>query len=144
MLMSPYDKIQELREEVFWQISSLCIRMARVLLVQGSLNSDVGNTLILVDTHEVEPVLLLHPGLVKFDFPISEGPKQALVPNVAHAIQCELRISFLKQYRFNLDIIRFGSSAIVVNQASSLQQVQSCQMSFLRQVSSLSISILEY
>lgn len=71
--------------------------------------------LILVYTHEIEPVLLLHARLKEFDFPISESPKQSLVSDVAHAIESKLCVSLLKQNRLNLYIIRFRGSPIVVD-----------------------------
>ncbi len=37
-------------------------------------------------THEIEPIFLLHTWLEEFDLAISEGPKQSLIPDIAHAI----------------------------------------------------------
>ena len=42
--------------------------------------------LILVYTHEIKPILLLHARLKEFDFSISKSPKQSLISDVAHAI----------------------------------------------------------
>ena len=45
------------------------------------------NILILVDAHEVEPVLLLCSRLIELDLAISKCPEQAFISNIAHAIQ---------------------------------------------------------
>ena len=44
------------------------------------------NILILVHTHEIEPIVFLGSRLVKLDFTISECSKQTLISNIAHAI----------------------------------------------------------
>lgn len=65
----------------------------------------IGYSLILMDTHKIEPVLLLCAWLEKFDFLISEGSEQPFVPDVAHTIQSKFSVSFLHQNRLDLDIV---------------------------------------
>lgn len=44
--------------------------------------------LVLVHTHQIEPILLLSARLKEFDLAIPEGAEKALVSDVTHAIQC--------------------------------------------------------
>ena len=64
--------------------------------------------------HEIEPVLFLSPWLVEFDLPITKSSEKTLIPDVAHAIEGQLCISFLYKHRLYLDIIRFRGSSIVI------------------------------
>ena len=77
--------------------------------------------LILVDAHEIKPIVLLGSRLEKFDFSVTKRPEQTLVPNVAHAIEGQLCVSFLQEDGLDLDIVRFESSSIVVDQARCLE-----------------------
>lgn len=43
-------------------------------------------SLILMHTHEIEPILLLRTRLIEFHFTIPKGPKEALVSHIAHAV----------------------------------------------------------
>lgn len=78
-----------------------------------------------MNAHEIEPVLLLCAGPEKLYFPISEGSVQPLIPHIAHTVQCKLSVSLLQQHRLDLDVICFGSTSVVVDEASCLKQVQS-------------------
>lgn len=53
------------------------------------------NPLILMNAHEVKPVLLLCAGPEEFYFSISEGSVQPLIPHIAHTVQSKLGISLL-------------------------------------------------
>lgn len=51
--------------------------------------------LILVDTHEIKPITLLGAGLKELDLTISEGPEQALITDIAHAVESKLGATLL-------------------------------------------------
>lgn len=51
--------------------------------------------LILMDAHQIEPVLLLGARLEEFYLPIPESPKKTFVSYVTHAIECQFGVSFL-------------------------------------------------
>ncbi len=77
--------------------------------------------LVLVDTHEVEPILLLCTRLVKLNLAVSEGSEQTFVSNVAHAIQSKFGLPLLQQDRLHLDVVGFGSSTVVIDEARYLE-----------------------
>ena len=54
------------------------------------------NLLVLMDTHEVEPVVLLPAGLEEFDFVVTKCPEQSLISNIAHTIQSKFGLAFLQ------------------------------------------------
>ena len=79
-----------------------------------------------MDTHKIKPILLLRPGLEELDFAISKCSKKSLIPHIAHTVQCKLCISLLQKYGLDLDVVRFGSSSVVIDQTCCLEQIQSC------------------
>ena len=76
--------------------------------------------LVLVYTHEIEPIVLLHTWLKEFDLAISKSPKQSLIPDITHAVQSKLCISFLEQNRLYLYVVGFWGSPIIVDQSRYL------------------------
>ena len=71
--------------------------------------------LILVNTDEIEPILFLCAWLVEPGFSILEGAVEPFIPHIAHAIQGQLCVSFLQQYRLDLDLVCFRNPSIVVD-----------------------------
>ena len=58
-----------------------------------------------MDAHQVEPIIFLGAGLVKFYFTIPKSAKQSFIPNVTHTIQCQFCPSFLEQNGLDGDIV---------------------------------------
>lgn len=73
---------------------------------------------------DIEPVILLHAGLEECDVVVLERPEETLVANVAHTIQRKLCTAFLQQHWFDLELVCFRHLAIVVDEASHMQQVK--------------------
>ena len=61
--------------------------------------------LILMNTHKIEPVILLCTWLEEFDFSICKCSEKTLIPDIAHAIESELRVALLQQNRLDLNIV---------------------------------------
>lgn len=79
-----------------------------------------------MDTHQVEPVFLLRARLEELDLAVPKCPKQTLIPDIAHSVQGKLGAAFLQQYRLYSDVVRLGSSSVVIEQSSHLEYIQSC------------------
>jgi hypothetical protein len=86
--------------------------------------------MVLVHTCEVEPLVLVQAGLEEFHIAVAKRAEEALVANIAHAVQGKLGGSFLQEYRLDLDVVGFWRSAVVVQEARHLQDVESSKMSF--------------
>ena len=77
----------------------------------GGKNSNCAGSdlLILVYTHDVEPVGLLYTWQVarlkEFNVAGTEGPEESFISDVAHAIQCQLGTALLQKYRFDFDLV---------------------------------------
>lgn len=56
----------------------------------------VKNILVLMNAHQIEPILLLCSRLKKLDLSISKSSKQALISNIAHTVQGEFCFSLLQ------------------------------------------------
>lgn len=80
--------------------------------------------LILMNAHQIEPVLLLCTRLKKLDLSVSKGSKQAFISNIAHTIQGKLRLALLQQDWLDDNIIRFRGPSVVVEQTGNLEQIQ--------------------
>lgn len=78
-----------------------------------------------MNAHQIEPILLLGARLKKFDLPVPKGPEKPFVSNITHTVQREFGLSFLQENRLHEDIVRFRSSAVVIDQPRYLQQIQS-------------------
>lgn len=87
---------------------------------------DTLDVLVLMDTHQIKPIFLLRARLKELNLTIPKCPKQTLVPDIAHAVQGKLGAAFLQEYRFYSDVVRFGSSSVVIQQSSYLEYIQSC------------------
>jgi len=74
-----------------------------------------------VDTHEVEPILLLCTRLVKLNLAVSEGSKQTFISNIAHAVQRKFRMTLLQQNRLYLDVVGFRGPPVIIDQARYLE-----------------------
>lgn len=84
----------------------------------------VKNILVLMNAHQIEPILLLCARLKKLDLSISKSSKQALISNIAHAVQGEFRLSLLQQDWLDDNVVRFGSPSVVIEQTGNLKQIQ--------------------
>ena len=71
--------------------------------------------LILVNTHEIEPIMFLCAWLVELGISILEGPVEPFIPHIAHAIKGQLGVSFLQQYRLDLNLVCFRDPSVVVD-----------------------------
>lgn len=94
------------------------------------------HSLVLMDTHEIEPIRLLRAWLKELDLAISKTTKQSLVTNIAHAVESKLGATFLKEDGLDEDVVRFRGATVIVDKAGSLKEIQSGQMTFLPFVSS--------
>jgi hypothetical protein len=120
VLVAPNDQVQEPREIVLWQISSvrMCVAVSRHELMRYQYrHSDL---LILMHAHQIEPVSFLHTWkitrLEELHVPITEGSEEAFIPDIAHAIECKLSTPLLQQYGLDLDLVTFWSLAVIVQQ----------------------------
>lgn len=95
------------------------------------------NVLVLVDAHEVEPILLLRARPIELDLSITKGAKEPLIPNIAHPIQSKLGSTFLQQNGLDKNIVRLWCPSVVIDESRNLQQIKRSQMSFLVSVSPL-------
>ena len=77
-----------------------------------------------MNTHNVEPFVLLRPWLEKLDVAIPEVTEQALVADVAHAVQRKFGVALLQQDWFDSDIVSLIVAAIVVDEPRDLKQIQ--------------------
>jgi hypothetical protein len=103
----------------------MCVRDYVLFSLMIEAWSLMNGLLILVDAYEIKPVTLLCAGLEELDLAISKGPEEALVTDITHSIQRELRATFLEQYRLDNDSIHLWHTAIVVDESGNLKQVQS-------------------
>ena len=71
--------------------------------------------LVLMDTHETEPILSLRKGSEELDLMILEGPIEPLIPHIAHAIESKLCVPLLHKYRLDLYVVCFWSPSVVVD-----------------------------
>lgn len=83
------------------------------------------NLLILVDAHQIKPILLLGTRLKKLDLPVPKGPEKPFISHITHTVKSEFGLSFLQQNRLHEDVVRLRSSTVVINQPGYLQQIQS-------------------
>jgi hypothetical protein len=86
--------------------------------------------MVLMHTCEVEPLVLVQAGLEELHIAVAKRAEEALVANIAHAVQGKLGGSFLQEYRLDLDVVGFWRSAVVVQEARHLQDVESSKMAF--------------
>ena len=118
MLVAPDHQIEEVGEVGFRQPAVL-----GVLVV------------VLMDAHDVEPVVFLRAGLEEFDFAVAEGVVEALIADVAHTVECELRVAFLEEHGFDDDIVGFWGASVVVDETGHLEDVESGEVTFLQDIS---------
>ncbi len=123
MLVPPYDQIQEIRQEVFREIACFGIRMTNVRLANER-GIPALNSLVLMHAHQIEPITLLQVRLKELDLAVPECAKQALVSDIAEAIQRELRAALLEEHWLHGDVVRLGRAPVVVDKPGDLQQVQ--------------------
>lgn len=96
VLVSPYDKVQEFGKEIFRKVASLGICMTIALLDLKSCCTKLeSNALILVNTHQVEPILLLSSRLEELYFTITKCSKQSLIPHITHTVKSQFGLTFL-------------------------------------------------
>lgn len=69
-----------------------------------------------MDAHNVEPVPRLDAGLEELDVTVSKRSEQTLVAHVAHAIQSEFSLSFLKKNWLDVDVVGLWCAAVVIEQ----------------------------
>lgn len=94
MFVTPYDEIEEARKEVLGKIACLCVGMAdtnehTLIAMEGT------SLLVLVNTHQVEPVRLLLTRLEELHFAIAECSKKPFISDITQSIQSQLCPSFL-------------------------------------------------
>ncbi len=71
--------------------------------------------LVLMHSHEIEPVALLRVWSKEFDFSISKCSKHSLVSDIAHAVKRELGAAFLQENWLHLDVVGFRRPPVVVD-----------------------------
>lgn len=104
--------------------------MASCLLVSGQIHES-SLLLILVYAHEVEPVVFLCCRLEELDLAVTECPEKSFIPDIAHAVQGQLRVSFLQQYWLDLDVVGFRCASVVIDQTRNLQDIKCSIVPFL-------------
>ena len=52
--------------------------------------------MVLMDGHQIKPVIFLHGRLEELDFAISKSPEKAFISDVTHTVQRQLGPSFLQ------------------------------------------------
>jgi hypothetical protein len=72
------------------------------------------DVLVLMNSHEIEPIIRLHIWPKELDLAIPKGPKEPLVSHIAHPIQRQLGVSLLQQHRFDGDVVRLRGTAIII------------------------------
>jgi hypothetical protein len=63
------------------------------------------NSLVLMNTHKVEPVVLDLTGFEELDLFISECSIESFITNIAHTVQCKLCPAFLKKNGSDFDVV---------------------------------------
>lgn len=101
MLMAPNHEVEKLGEKMFGKIAGFRIGVTAAIRVAFLSSSHSQDVLILMDTHQIKPILLLSSRLEKLDLPIPEGPKESLISHIAHTIEGKLSLPLLKKHRFN-------------------------------------------
>ena len=91
--------------------------------------------LVLMYTHQVEPLVLLDLGAKKLDFAVAEGAEEALVTDVGETIESELGASFLEENRGDGDVVVFRCAAEVVYKTCCREEIECAETAFLRVVS---------
>ena len=76
--------------------------------------------MVLVHARKVEPFVLVHVGLKEFHVSIAECAEEALISDVAHAVECEFCGTFLEQNGLDLDVVGLWGSAVVVEETRHL------------------------
>mmetsp|Transcript_77281 Transcript_77281/g.145710 ORF Transcript_77281/g.145710 Transcript_77281/m.145710 type:complete len:297 (-) Transcript_77281:18-908(-) len=110
VLVTPQDEVQEFRQH---------------LLVDGRLaeySACVTFEPVLMEDHDVEPLLRVGR-CFKTDFPSLECAVQPLVPDVAEAVDCQLRAALAEEDRLHHDILQVLLPAKVVDETVHLQEV---------------------
>jgi hypothetical protein len=74
-----------------------------------------------MNTHEIEPIVLLCARLEELDLAIPEGSEEAFITDVAHSVQRELCATLLKKYRLDSDFVCLGHATIVVYESRNLK-----------------------
>jgi hypothetical protein len=90
--------------------------------------------MVLVHTGKVEPLVFVYVWLEELHIAVAECAEESFIADIAHAIECKLCGTFLKQDRLDLDVVGFRRSAVVVQEARHLQDVESSQMAFAGRV----------
>ena len=84
----------------------------------------IPDVLILMNAHQVEPILLLRTRSKELDLPVPERSEKSLISYITHTIQCQLGLPLLQQHRLYDDIVRFWSPSVVIDKSRYLQQIQ--------------------
>jgi hypothetical protein len=79
---------------------------------------------------EVEPLVLVNVWLEELHIAVTECSEEAFVTDVTHAVKCKFCGAFLEKNRLDLNVVGFRRSAVVVQEARHLQDVESRQMAF--------------
>jgi hypothetical protein len=69
MFVTPHHEIQQIGEEVLWEVVRVTV-----------------GVVVLMDSHQVEPIFLLHTGFEEFDIVISKGSEEAFISNITQPI----------------------------------------------------------
>lgn len=103
-----------------------------------------GNEPILMNQHDVEPIILIFPSRsIQVDPAIAHLVHESIISNVPHPVQCQFRISFLQEDRFDFEsfFLRFFvvrgltgefHSTEVIDEARSREDVECAKCSFLQ------------
>ena len=78
-----------------------------------------------MDAHDIKPVAFLRSRLEELDLAIPKRPKEPLVSDIAHAIECKLSLTFLQKHWLYENVVRLRGPSVVIEQSRNLKQVQS-------------------
>lgn len=90
--------------------------------------------MVLMDSEEVEERSLIIGWAVKCDMFVSECSEKTLIPYITDAVKRELGLSFLEQYRLDVNVVGFRVLAKVVHQASHLEKIEGAEVTLTARV----------
>ena len=111
VLVAPDDEVHPVGQHLGRQVVGLVVR-----------------GVVLVDGEQVEPVLGLDVGPEPLDAVVPQGAEEALVTDVAQAVEGQLGLALLQQDGADLDVVDLGDAAEVVDEAGDLEQLEGAEV----------------
>lgn len=104
-------------------------------LVRYSIRPGCDIILILVDTAQVEPILLLGARPKESGLAVHKGSVKPFITDIAHSVKRQFGASLLQQDRLDDNVVRFRRFPVVIDQSASLQHIKSGQVPGLVRIS---------